>query len=48
VVGTGANGTFTIPQNALDKTTGVVSLRVNIVNGLGKVYTLDKVYRLIP
>jgi hypothetical protein len=48
VVGTGAGGTFTIPQNILDKTTGVVSLRVNAVNGLGKAYTLDKVYRLIP
>ena len=48
VVGTGASGTFTIPQNILDKTTGVVSLRVNAVNGLGKAYTLDKVYRLIP
>jgi len=48
VVGTGSGGTFTIPRNILDKTTGVVSLRVNAVNGLGKAYTLYKVYRLIP
>ena len=48
VVGTGREGTMVFPASILDKTTGVVSLRANIVNGLGKVYTLDKVYRLVP
>ena len=48
VVGTGREGTFTFPASILDKLTGVVSLRANIVNGLGKAYTLDKVYRLVP
>ena len=48
VVGTGREGTFAFPASILDKTTGVVSLRANIVNGLGKVYTLDKVFRLVP
>ncbi len=48
VVGTGREGTFTFPRVLLDKTTGVVSLRANVVNTFGKAYTLDKVYRLIP
>jgi hypothetical protein len=54
VVGTGREGTFAFPAAILDKaildnkTAGVVSLRANIVNGLGKAYTLDKVYRLVP
>lgn len=48
VVGTGREGTFPFPSAILDKTTGVVSLRVNALNALGKAYTLDKVYRLIP
>jgi hypothetical protein len=48
VMGTGREGTFPFPRAILDKTTGVVSLRVNVVNALGKAYTLDKVYRLIP
>jgi hypothetical protein len=47
-VATGGEGTFPFPAAILDKTSGVVSLRANIVNGLGKAYTLDKVYRLIP
>jgi hypothetical protein len=48
VVGAGREGTFAFPTQILDKTEGVVSLRANIVNALGKVYTLDKVYRLVP
>ena len=48
VVGTGKEGTFAFPRAILDKTTGIVSLRVNVLNALGKAYTLDKVYRLIP
>ena len=48
VVGTGREGTFRIPLTILDKTTGVVSVRVNALNALGKAYTLDKVYRLVP
>ncbi len=48
VVGTGREGMFSVPRTILDKTTGVVSVRANVLNALGKAYTLDKVYRLIP
>jgi hypothetical protein len=48
VVGTGREGEFAFPRALLDKPEGVVSLRVNALNALGKAYTLDKVYRLIP
>ena len=48
VVGTGREGEFAFPRGILDKSTGVVTLRANVVNALGKAYTLDKVYRLIP
>lgn len=48
VVGTGREGTFPFPRVLLDKTTGVVSLRANVVNTFGKAYTTFKVYRLTP
>jgi hypothetical protein len=48
VVGTGREGEFAFPRVLLDKPEGVVSLRLNVLNALGKAYTLDKVYRLIP
>jgi hypothetical protein len=48
VVGTGTEGTFSIPRSVVEKMQGVVTLRANVVNTFGKAYTLDKVYRLIP
>ncbi|HEV2198779.1 MAG TPA: hypothetical protein VGR73_03090 [Bryobacteraceae bacterium] len=48
VVGTGGEGEFAFPRALLDKPEGVVSLKLNVLNALGKAYTLDKVYRLIP
>jgi hypothetical protein len=48
VVGTGREGEFAFPRALLDKPEGVVSLKLNVLNALGKAYTLDKVYRLIP
>ena len=47
VVGTGREGTLTIPASIANKFPAVVSLRVLVLNANGKAYTLDKVYRLV-
>jgi hypothetical protein len=48
VVGTGREGTLSIPRSIANKYPAVVSLRILLLNANGKAYTLDKVYRLIP
>lgn len=47
VLGTGANGQFQIPP-ALAKAGGVMVLRVTGLNANGKVYAVDRVFRLVP
>ena len=47
VVGTGREGTLSIPPSVASKYPAVISLRVLLLNANGKAYTLDKVYRLV-
>ena len=46
VLGTGAQGTFTIPAVLAERYPAVLSLRVSAINANGKVYSVDKVYEL--
>ena len=48
VAGTGREGTLHVPKEIVHKLPGTLSLRVSILNANGKVYLIDKVYRLIP
>jgi Domain of unknown function (DUF5060) len=48
VVGTGKDGTLTLPRSLANQYPAVVSLRVMLLNANGKAYTLDKVYKLTP
>jgi len=46
VIGTGANGTFRIPADLARDYPAALHVRVLAMNGLGKVYTLDRNYTL--
>ncbi len=46
VLGTGAEGTFTIPADIAGDFPAALHLKVNAVNGLGKLYVLDRNYTL--
>src|SRR5581483_9562926 len=46
VAGTGREGTLRIPQEIVHKLPGTLSLRVSVLNANGKVYLMDRVYRL--
>lgn len=48
VVGTGREGTLSIPRSIASKFPAVLSLRVTLLNANGKAYTLDRVYKLVP
>jgi hypothetical protein len=46
VIGTGASGTFRIPSNIARNYPAALHVKVLGINGLGKVYTLDRNYTL--
>ena len=46
VLGTGAQGAFTIPPVLAQKYPAVLSIRVSAINANGKVYSVDKVFEL--
>lgn len=48
VVATGAEGTFRVPKDIIKNFPGVLSLRVSAINANGKVYSVDKIHKLIP
>ena len=47
ILGTGKDGTLRIPTTLAVKYPAVLSLRVGIVNANGKLYVIDRVYRLV-
>jgi predicted aspartyl protease len=47
-VGTGREGTLRIPPSIADKLPAALDLRMAVLNANGKVYVVDKIYRLIP
>jgi len=46
VIGTGAEGTFTIPANIAANYPAALHIRLSAMNALGKVYVLDRNYTL--
>ncbi len=46
IIGTGANGTFRIPANIARDYPAALHVRILAMNGLGKVYALDRNYTL--
>ena len=48
VVGTGREGTLTLPRSLANQYPATVSLRLMLLNANGKAYALDRVYRLTP
>ncbi len=48
VVGTGREGTLTLPRSLANQYPATLSLRLMLLNANGKAYALDKVYRLTP
>ncbi|MEK7406584.1 MAG: DUF5060 domain-containing protein [Acidobacteriota bacterium] len=48
VLGTGAEGTFRIRRNMVKNLPAVLAVRLYGMNANGKVYALDKVYKLTP
>jgi hypothetical protein len=46
VIGTGANGTFRIPADIAKNYPAALHIRIFGMNGLGKVYALDRNYML--
>ena len=48
VLGAGPSGTLTLPADLATRYPAVLNLRLTGMNANGKVYTLDKVLRLVP
>jgi hypothetical protein len=48
VVGTGAQGPLKLPASFGEKLPAVVTLRASILNANGKVYVIDRAFRLVP
>ena len=48
VVGTGREGQLVIPPNLAKRLPALLHLKVEGLNGVGKLYTLDRNYQLIP
>ncbi|MBC8166311.1 MAG: DUF4038 domain-containing protein [Bryobacteraceae bacterium] len=48
VLGSGPAGTWKIPQNTIRTMPGVMNVRVYGMNANGKVYLVDRIYRLVP
>ena len=46
IIGIGAAGTFSIPPNLANVFPAVFNVRIFALNGVGKVYAMDRVYRL--
>jgi hypothetical protein len=46
IIGTGATGTFQIPSNLAKLYPAVFNMRIYALNAVGKVYAVDKVFRL--
>ena len=46
VIGTGTDGTFTIPANIAANYPAALHIKLSAMNGLGKVYILDRNYTL--
>lgn len=46
VLGTGADGTLTLPRNLAKNFPAVFNIRIYALNAVGKAYAVDKVYRL--
>ncbi|MGO9094539.1 MAG: DUF5060 domain-containing protein [Bryobacteraceae bacterium] len=47
-IGTGAQGTFAIPQSIADSYPADMALRLYAMNALGKVYSIIRVFKLTP
>lgn len=48
VAGTGKEGTLQISKSITSKFPAVLSLRATFLNANGKIYTMDRAYRLVP
>jgi hypothetical protein len=48
VVGTGTEGMLKLPAFLANRAPAVMSLRVSILNANGKLYVLDRVFRVVP
>jgi hypothetical protein len=48
VVGTGTQGSLKLPAAFGDRLPAVVTLRASILNANGKVYVIDRAFRLVP
>ncbi len=48
MVGVGKEGTLRLPASFAEKLPGVLSLRVSVLNANGKVYVIDRAYKLVP
>ncbi len=48
VLGSGTSGTLALPKDLATRYPAVLNLRLSGMNANGKVYTLDKVFRLVP
>ncbi len=48
VLGTGAEGTFRVPQDIANRYPAAINVRVIALNANGKAYSADKVYQLAP
>ena len=48
VIGTGRDGTFRVPSNIVSKFPAVMTVRITILNAVGKAYQMDRAYRLVP
>ncbi|MEP6962022.1 MAG: DUF5060 domain-containing protein [Acidobacteriota bacterium] len=48
VVGTGKDGTFRLPESFGARVPAVISMRAAILNANGKLYVIDRAFRLVP
>ena len=48
VVGAGKEGTLKLPSSYAERLPAVLSLRAAILNANGKVYVLDRAFRIVP
>jgi hypothetical protein len=48
VVGTGTEGTLRLPASFSERLPAVMALRVSLLNANGKVYVIDRAFRLVP
>ncbi len=48
VIGTGREGTFQIPRSIAHKLPATLTVRISILNANGKLYSIDRAYKLVP